>query len=108
MKLIINSMNAASKRDGAGGIWIRRVIVLSLFGFMFGVLAINGMIQHFAERGVPATYAYLENVPARLFGFIPARTILRTVPLWGIPVFSQAVDMLWLIGSFYFGSSRIK
>ncbi|MHC4301346.1 MAG: hypothetical protein ACYS7Y_29105 [Planctomycetota bacterium] len=108
LKIICASQDAAEKRGGAGGIWIRRFIVLSLFGFMFGLLAVNGIIQNFIADGIPATYAYMEDVPSRWFGLIRAKQILRTIPLYGIPVFEQAVNMMWLIGTFYFGSSRIK
>ncbi|MHC4750254.1 MAG: hypothetical protein ACYTFW_10300 [Planctomycetota bacterium] len=109
LKLILDSQDRASQRvKGKGGVWIRRFIVLALFGFMFGLLAINGIIANFVENGVPATYAYLEQTEPRFFGLLKGRQILRTVELTGIPVFSQAVNMMWLIGTFYFGSSRIK
>jgi hypothetical protein len=109
LKLILDSQDRAATRvSGKGGVWIRRFIVLALFGFMFGLLAINGIIAHFVEDAVPATYAYMEETTPRWFGLIRGRQILRTVPLEGIPVFSQAVNMMWLIGTFYFGSSRIK
>jgi hypothetical protein len=108
LKILSACQDEAGKRGGAGGVWIRRFIVLSLFGFMFGLLAINGFVQHFVENGVPATYAYMEDMPSRWFGLIRAKSVLRTVPLVGIPVFQQAVSMMWLIGTFYFGSSRIK
>ena len=107
LKIICESQNQAGKRGGAGGVWIRRFIVLSLFGFLFGLLAINGILSHWFES-VPATYAYMEEVPSRWFGLIRAKQTLQTVPLLGIPVFEQAVNMMWLIGTFYFGSSRIK
>ena len=108
MRIVTSVQDAAGKRGGAGGVWIRRFIVLSLFGFMFGLLAVNGVMQGFVEGMPPATYAYMEEVPSRWFGLIRAKSILRTTPLEGIPVFSQAVNMMWLIGTFYFGSSRIK
>ncbi len=108
MKAVCSIQDAAAKRGGAGGVWIRRIIVISLFGFMFVILAVNGILQHYVENGVPATYAYMEEVPSRWFGLVRAKSVLRTIPLYGIPVFSQAVNMMWLIGTFYFGSSRIK
>lgn len=108
MEILMRVQGAADKRGGPGGIWIRRIIVLTLFGFLFGVLAINGILQGFIEEMPPATYAYMEEVPSRWFGILRAKSVLRTIPLAGIPVFSQAVNMMWLIGTFYFGSSRIK
>lgn len=108
LAILSANQDTAAKRGGAGGVWIRRFIVLSLFGFMFGLLAINGILQGFFENMPPATYAYMEDVPSRWFGLIRAKQTLQTIPLEGIPVFSQAVNMMWLIGTFYFGSSRIK
>jgi hypothetical protein len=108
MRVISEMADAAGKRGGGSGAWIRRFIVISLFGFLFGVLSINGIMQSFMENGIPATYAYMEEIPSRWFGLLRAKSVLKTVPLAGIPVFSQAVNMVWLVGTFYFGSSRIK
>jgi len=102
MAALTTSRDAADKRGGVGGIWIRRFIVVSLFGFLFLMLPIVALF------GQDATYAYMEQIPERWFGLIRAKAILRTIPLEGVPVFEQAVNMMWLIGTFYFGSSRIK
>jgi len=109
MKVLASLQDGAFKRDNSKtGQWIRRFIVISLFGFVTWLLWINGMFQHFAENGVPATYAYMEQTEPRWFGLVAGRQVLRTVPLSGVPVFDTIVNMCWLIGSFYFGSSRIK
>lgn len=108
MELVFNSKDKAMERDRSpAGQWIRRYIVVSLFTFITILLFIYGVLQGFIEVP-PATYAYLEDVPSRWFGIIRAKTVLRTVELSGVPIFDTVVNMCWLIGTFYFGSSRIK
>ena len=107
-ELIMTSQNAAMQRDKSrAGQWIRRFIVITLFTFITLLLFVYGVLQGFVDVP-PATYAYMEHIPERWFGLIRAKSVLRTIELTGVPIFDVIVNMCWLIGTFYFGSSRIK
>lgn len=107
LEMIMHSQDAANNRGGRSGQFIRRYIVVMLFTFITLFLFAYGILQGFVEVP-PATYAYMEHIPERWFGMIRAKSVLRTTELPGVPVFQVIVNMCWLIGTFYFGSSRIK
>ena len=109
LKMLSDSMNKAVERTkGGAGDWVRRFMVVALFAFMFGVLPINGIIQHFAEHGVASTFVFMTESASRWFGLVGAKTEVHAIPVTGIPIFRTFVEMGWLMASFYFGSSRIK
>jgi hypothetical protein len=108
LRLITESMNTAQKRGGAAGEWVRRFMVIALFAFMFCILPINGIIQHFVENGVASTFVFISEEASRWFGLIGPKTEVHAIPVTGIPIFRTFVEMGWLMASFYFGSSRIK
>ena len=108
LEMLTQSMNAAQKRGGGAGEWVRRFMVIALFAFMFLILPLNGIIQHFTENGVASTFVFVTENASRWFGLIGAKTEVHAIPVTGIPIFRTFVEMGWLMASFYFGSSRVK
>ncbi len=108
LEMLTQSMNGAQKRGGGAGEWVRRFMVIALFAFMFLILPLNGIIQHFAKNGVASTFVFVTENASRWFGLIGAKTEVHAIPVTGIPIFRTFVEMGWLMASFYFGSSRVK
>jgi hypothetical protein len=108
LEMLTKSMNSAQKRGGGAGEWVRRFMVIALFAFMFLILPLNGVLQHFTENGVASTFVFVTENASRWFGLIGAKTEVHAIPVTGIPIFRTFVEMGWLMASFYFGSSRVK
>lgn len=100
---------AASRGDSTEGKWIKRFIVLSIFGGITWFLWVNGLIGHLIDGdGVPATYIKETEGKSFLFGLWKSAPELHMVPITGMPVFDQMLGMAWLTVTFYFGRGSVK
>lgn len=90
------SANAADKRGGAGGAWVRRFIVVVV---LFGVVVAPFLLAHSGD-GVTVASEY-----SKWFGFITG-TSYET--LHGYVILPEIRTSIITIVSFYFGSSTVK
>ena len=90
------SADAADKRGGAGGAWIRRFIVVST---MFAVIAAPFIIA-FTDVGVS-----IEKDSSLLFGFIKGA---KWETVTGYVILPEVRQTALAIVGFYFGSSQVK
>ena len=90
------SADAAAKRTGDGGVWVRRVIVVTV---LFGVIIAPFILAH-SNEGVTVANEY-----SKFFGFIKGTTYQTLHGYVKLPEIRQTV--LAIVG-FYFGSSSVK
>ena len=90
------SADAAAKRTGDGGAWVRRVIVVTV---LFGVIIAPFILAH-SDEGVTVAS---EN--SKFFGFIKGTTYQT---LQGYVILPEIRQTVLAIVGFYFGSSSVK
>lgn len=90
------SANAADKRGGAGGAWVRRFIVVVV---LFGVVVAPFILAHSGD-GVTVAQEY-----SKWFGLMKG-TSYQT--LHGYVILPEIRTSIITIVSFYFGSSTVK
>lgn len=110
LQVLTQSMNDANARGGQNtpGEWVRRFMVIALFVFVFVVLPTCGVIGYFTDVDFGSTFVYMAEAPRKFFGLFGGGTEMKAVPITGVPIFRTFVEMGYLMGAFYFGSSRIK
>ena len=91
-----SSADAADKRGGAGGAWVRRFIVVVV---LFGVVIAPFILAHSGD-GVTVAQEY-----SKWFGFIKGTTYQT---LHGYVILPEIRTSIITIVSFYFGSSTVK
>ena len=90
------SADAADKRGGAGGAWVRRFIVVVV---LFGVVVAPFILAHSGD-GVTVAQEY-----SKWFGLMKG-TSYQT--LYGYVILPEIRTSIITIVSFYFGSSTVK
>jgi hypothetical protein len=90
------SADAADKRGGAGGAWVRRFIVIVV---LFGVVIAPFILAHSGD-GVTVASEY-----SKWFGFMKGTTYQT---LHGYVILPEIRTSIITIVSFYFGSSTVK
>ena len=90
------SADAAAKRTGDGGAWVRRVIVVTV---LFGVIIAPFILAH-SDEGVTVAKDY-----NWLFGFKKGTTFQT---LHGYVILPEIRQTVLAIVGFYFGSSSVK
>ncbi len=90
------SADAADKRGGAGGAWVRRFIVVVV---LFGVVVAPFLLAHSGD-GVTVASEY-----SKWFGFITGKSYET---LHGYVILPEIRTSIITIVSFYFGSSTVK
>ena len=90
------SANAADKRGGPGGAWVRRFIVIVV---LFGVVVAPFLLAHSGD-GVTVASEYSE------WWGLKSGTIYQT--LHGYVILPEIRTSIITIVSFYFGSSTVK
>ncbi len=90
------SADAADKRGGAGGAWVRRFIVIIV---LFGVVIAPFLLAHSGD-GVTVATEY-----SKWFGFMKGTTYQT---LHGYVILPEIRTSIITIVSFYFGSSTVK
>tara|TARA_R100001129_G_scaffold169991_1_gene139147 strand:- start:651 stop:1055 length:405 start_codon:yes stop_codon:yes gene_type:complete len=90
------SANAAAKRIGDGGVWVRRVIVVTV---LFGVIIAPFILAH-SNEGVTVAKEY-----SKFFGFVKGTTYQT---LHGYVILPEIRQTVLAIVGFYFGSSSVK
>lgn len=91
-----SSADAADKRGGAGGAWVRRFIVVVV---LFGVVIAPFILAHSGD-GVTVAQEY-----SKWFGLIKGTTYQT---LHGYVILPEIRTSIITIVSFYFGSSTVK
>ena len=91
-----DSANAADKRGGPGGAWVRRFMVIV---FSFGVVVAPFLLAHSGD-GVTVASEY-----SKWFGFVKGTTYQT---LHGYVILPEVRTSIITIVSFYFGSSTVK
>jgi len=91
-----SSADAADKRGGAGGAWVRRFIVIVV---LFGVVIAPFILAHSGD-GVTVAQEY-----SKWFGLIKGTTYET---LHGYVILPEIRTSIITIVSFYFGSSTVK
>jgi hypothetical protein len=91
-----SSADAADKRGGAGGAWVRRFIVVVV---LFGVVIAPFILAHSGD-GVTVAQEY-----SKWFGLIKGTTYET---LHGYVILPEIRTSIITIVSFYFGSSTVK
>uniref|UniRef100_UPI0040487F78 hypothetical protein n=1 Tax=Flavobacterium sp. TaxID=239 RepID=UPI0040487F78 len=92
---------AASKRDGAGGIWVRRILVLST---LFGVILAPFIL---AILGLPIFMQVDTQKPTYLFGLFGGGTETKFVEIWGYLIIPEVRQTLSAMIGYYFGQSSV-
>jgi len=95
-KASTESDDAADKRGGAGGAWIRRLIVVTV---LFGVIVAPFLLAHSGD-GVTVQSEY-----SKWFGLFTGTTYET---LHGYVILPEIRTAILSIVSFYFGSSTVK
>ena len=90
------SADAAAKRTGDGGAWVRRVIVVTV---LFGVIIAPFILAH-SNEGVTVASEY-----SKWFGFKKGTTFQT---LHGYVILPEIRQTVLAIVGFYFGSSSVK
>lgn len=97
--LEIKERDAASKRDGMGGVWVRRLLVLSV---LFGVILAPFLL---AVWGLPIFMQVNIQRPEYLFGLFGGGTEVKFVELGGYLIIPEVRQTLSAIIGYYFGQS---
>lgn len=97
--LYIKEADAASKRDGEGGRWVRRLIVIST---LFGVILAPFILALF---DYPIVMQINEQRPDFLFGLFGGGQRTKFIELGGYLIIPEVRQTLSAIIGYYFGQS---
>lgn len=94
--------NMASTRDGEGGRWVRRLIVIAT---LFGVILAPFIL---ALLDYPIFMQIDESKRSYFFGLIGGKTETKFVELGGYLIITEVRQTLTAIIGFYFGQSAVR
>lgn len=100
-ELELKEREAASKRDGAGGVWVRRILVLST---LFGVILAPFILTIF---GFPIFMQIETQKPTYFFGLFGGGTETTFVEIWGYLIIPEVRQTLSAMFGYYFGQSSV-
>lgn len=100
-ELSIKEADAASTRDGEGGRWVRRLIVIST---LFGVILAPFIL---ALLNYPIFMQITEERSSFLFGLFGGGTKVKFVELGGYLIIPEVRQTLSAIIGYYFGQSSV-
>jgi len=101
-ELAVQEADAASKRDGEGGRWVRRFIVIAT---MFGVILAPFVLALF---DYPIFMQITEEKKSFLFGLVGGGTETKFVELGGYLIIPEVRQTLSAIIGYYFGQSSVS
>jgi hypothetical protein len=97
-----SAADAADKRGGSGGAWIRRFIVTTTF------LSVFGCIIYVAVTQGQTSHVYVKPVKTWMFGLIETGGKMKSITTQGYTITPEMWRILLDITFFYFGAGVAK